>query len=94
MLHHEMPINKRQTALTAGFVGKENQEVRVANIVDAIGSDGVFVVRLLVAMVLGGLVGKERQTRGGQPDCGQTSWYALVRPQLSSLFRSCPLSPL
>ena len=64
MLHHEMPINKRQTALTAGFVGKENQEVRVANIVDAIGSDGVFVVRLLVAMVLGGLVGKERQTIG------------------------------
>lgn len=31
---------------------------------DTISRDGVFVARLLVAMVLGGLVGMERQTRG------------------------------
>ena len=31
---------------------------------DVVGNDGVFVMRLLVAMVLGGLVGMERQTRG------------------------------
>jgi len=36
----------------------------VENILGALGNDGVFVVRLLVAMVLGGLVGMERQTRG------------------------------
>ncbi|MCP4571780.1 MAG: MgtC/SapB family protein [bacterium] len=33
-------------------------------LLDAVGRDGIFVVRLLVAMVLGGLVGIERQTRG------------------------------
>jgi len=33
-------------------------------LLDAVGRDGVFVVRLLVAMILGGLVGMERQTRG------------------------------
>lgn len=33
-------------------------------IFDAIGQDSVFLVRLLVAMLLGGLVGLERQTRG------------------------------
>ncbi len=33
-------------------------------LLDAVSRDGVFVVRLLVAMVLGGLVGMERQTRG------------------------------
>ena len=31
---------------------------------EALSGDGVFVVRLLVAMVLGGLVGMERQSRG------------------------------
>ncbi|MCP4799497.1 MAG: MgtC/SapB family protein [bacterium] len=31
---------------------------------DIISRDGIFVLRLLVAMVLGGLVGMERQTRG------------------------------
>ena len=31
---------------------------------DAIGNDGVFAVRLVIAMLLGGLVGMERQTRG------------------------------
>jgi putative Mg2+ transporter-C (MgtC) family protein len=31
---------------------------------DVVGHDWVFVIRLLVAMVLGGLVGMERQTRG------------------------------
>jgi putative Mg2+ transporter-C (MgtC) family protein len=36
----------------------------VANLLDVVSSDGVFVARLLVAMVLGGLVGMERQTRG------------------------------
>jgi putative Mg2+ transporter-C (MgtC) family protein len=41
-----------------------NQEGLVENLLDAISRDGVFVVRLLVAMVLGGLVGMERQTRG------------------------------
>ena len=33
-------------------------------IFDVVGNDGVFVMRLLVAMVLGGFVGMERQTRG------------------------------
>lgn len=33
-------------------------------IIELFESDGVFVVRLLVAMILGGLVGLERQTRG------------------------------
>lgn len=33
-------------------------------ILDAVSRDGVFIVRLLVAMVLGGFVGMERQTRG------------------------------
>ena len=33
-------------------------------IFDVVGNDGVFMMRLLVAMVLGGLVGMERQTRG------------------------------
>ena len=33
-------------------------------LLDAVGRDGIFVVRLLVAMLLGGLVGMERQTRG------------------------------
>ena len=32
--------------------------------IDAVSQDWIFVVRLLVAMVLGGLVGMERQTRG------------------------------
>ncbi|WP_022667003.1 MgtC/SapB family protein [Desulfospira joergensenii] len=36
----------------------------MALIQDAVSNDGVFVVRLLMAMVLGGLVGLERQTRG------------------------------
>jgi len=36
----------------------------VAFFLDAISQDGIFVVRLLVAMILGGLVGMERQTRG------------------------------
>ena len=31
---------------------------------DTIGNDGVYVVRLIVAILLGGLVGMERQTRG------------------------------
>ncbi len=34
------------------------------NFFDVLGNDKVYVVRLLVAMVLGGLVGIERQTRG------------------------------
>ncbi len=34
------------------------------NYLDMIGSDGTYVARLLVAMVLGGLVGIERQSRG------------------------------
>jgi putative Mg2+ transporter-C (MgtC) family protein len=34
------------------------------NILDILGHDGIFVVRLLTAVVLGGLVGIERQTRG------------------------------
>jgi putative Mg2+ transporter-C (MgtC) family protein len=33
-------------------------------VLDVVGQDWVFVVRLVVAMVLGGLVGMERQTRG------------------------------
>lgn len=33
-------------------------------VLDIVGDDWVYVVRLLVAMVLGGLVGIERQTRG------------------------------
>lgn len=32
--------------------------------VDVVGNDGIFVMQLLVAMVLGGLVGMERQIRG------------------------------
>jgi len=36
----------------------------VAFFLGAVSQDGTFVVRLLVAMVLGGLVGMERQTRG------------------------------
>lgn len=36
----------------------------MSEILDLISRDGVFVARLLVAMVLGGLVGMERQTRG------------------------------
>lgn len=36
----------------------------MAQLIDIVGNDSVFVVRLLVAMVLGGLVGMERQTRG------------------------------
>jgi putative Mg2+ transporter-C (MgtC) family protein len=36
----------------------------VEQIFDVVGNDGVFMMRLLVAMVLGGLVGMERQTRG------------------------------
>ena len=31
---------------------------------DVISHDGIYVVRLLIAMVFGGLVGIERQTRG------------------------------
>jgi len=38
--------------------------VLVSNFLDVIGNDGTFVVRLLVAMVLGGLIGMERQIRG------------------------------
>ena len=34
------------------------------NFFDSIGNDGIFVVRLFVAMILGGLVGMERQKRG------------------------------
>lgn len=34
------------------------------NILDLVASDSVFLARLVVAMVLGGLVGLERQTRG------------------------------
>lgn len=34
------------------------------NFIDMIGRDGVFVVRLLTALVLGGLIGIERQSRG------------------------------
>lgn len=34
------------------------------NILDLIAGDSVFLIRLVVAMVLGGLVGLERQTRG------------------------------
>lgn len=33
-------------------------------ILDILASDGVFMIRLVVAMVLGGLIGLERQTRG------------------------------
>lgn len=36
----------------------------MVNCLDIIGNDGIYVARLLVAMVLGGLVGMERQTRG------------------------------
>jgi putative Mg2+ transporter-C (MgtC) family protein len=36
----------------------------VSYFLDVVGNDGTFVVRLLVAMVLGSLVGMERQTRG------------------------------
>ena len=36
----------------------------MANILDIVGHDGIFVVRLLAAVALGGLVGIERQTRG------------------------------
>jgi putative Mg2+ transporter-C (MgtC) family protein len=36
----------------------------VLNFFDSIGNEGIFVVRLLVAMILGGLVGMERQKRG------------------------------
>ena len=36
----------------------------MANYLDIIGSDGIYVARLVVAMVLGGLVGIERQSRG------------------------------
>jgi len=36
----------------------------VEYLLDIVSRDGVFVVRLLLAMVLGGLVGMERQTRG------------------------------
>jgi len=36
----------------------------VVNYLDIIGNDGIYVTRLLIAMVLGGLVGMERQTRG------------------------------
>ncbi len=36
----------------------------MSSILDLLGRDGPFVVRLLVAMLLGGLVGIERQTRG------------------------------
>ena len=36
----------------------------MTNILDAVGHDGIFVMRLLVAVVLGSLVGIERQTRG------------------------------
>lgn len=36
----------------------------MAQFLDIVSHDGVFVMRLLVAMVLGGLVGLERQTRG------------------------------
>jgi len=36
----------------------------VEHFLDMVCRDGIFVVRLLVAMVLGGLVGMERQTRG------------------------------
>ncbi len=34
------------------------------NLLDIVKNDGVFVLRLVVAMVLGGLVGMERQSRG------------------------------
>lgn len=34
------------------------------NFLDTIGNDGTYMVRMLVAMFLGGLVGMERQTRG------------------------------
>ncbi len=33
-------------------------------LLDLIGNEGIFVGRLLLAMLLGGLVGIERQTRG------------------------------
>jgi putative Mg2+ transporter-C (MgtC) family protein len=36
----------------------------VAFVLDLVSHDWIFIVRLLVAMVLGGLVGMERQTRG------------------------------
>ncbi len=36
----------------------------MSNLVDIINNDGIYVVRLMIAMVLGGLVGAERQTRG------------------------------
>lgn len=36
----------------------------MAEILDSVGHDSVFILRLVVAMVLGGLVGLERQTRG------------------------------
>ena len=36
----------------------------MSNFLEVIGNDGTFVVRLLVAMFLGGLIGMERQTRG------------------------------
>ena len=36
----------------------------MAHLFDMIGNDGFFVVRLLVAMLLGGVVGMERQARG------------------------------
>jgi putative Mg2+ transporter-C (MgtC) family protein len=39
-------------------------EVHVAHFFAVIGSDGIFALRLMVAMLLGGLVGMERQTRG------------------------------
>ncbi len=36
----------------------------MAGIIDVISNDAIFIIRLLVAMLLGGLVGMERQTRG------------------------------
>ena len=36
----------------------------MSNFLDVIGNDGIYMVRMLVAMFLGGLVGMERQTRG------------------------------
>jgi len=36
----------------------------MTNFLDIVSNNGIFVLRLLVAMLLGGLVGMERQTRG------------------------------
>ena len=45
-------------------INASGQEAYVKNLLDILQNDGNFIARLFVAMVLGGIIGLERQSRG------------------------------